>query len=401
MPIRKKSRFGVTEDGCRASLGAAERSRTTSMSCAQGFTLVELLVVIAIIGILVALLLPAIQAAREAARRSQCKSNLKQIAIGFLNHHDITKHFPTGGWGWQWVGDPDRGFGSDQPGGWVYNILPFIEETALHDRGSDGLPNAVTPAQALAARDVLASPINLINCPSVRQARAYPAENSNAASDLYNSRSPRESKGGAGCGRSDYAVNSGDLYVEFGAGPGNYSAAAGYLWPSEGRLSAAPFTGLRVKELLSGICYERSKVKIAQITDGTSKTYMVGEKFIPADAYETGAHGGDNETWCTGFNNDNYRVTGAWQDSSKMFVPLPPVQHIPGDPSGLPAGVAYPASSPAPSNTDPASVGRLFGSAHSGGLNMSLCDGSVDFVAYDIDPQVYIKFGNRHNGATQ
>ena len=71
----------------------------------------ELLVVIAIIGVLVALLLPAIQAAREAARRNQCMSQIKQLALGCLNTHDTQKHFPTGGWGWGWVGDPDRGFG--------------------------------------------------------------------------------------------------------------------------------------------------------------------------------------------------------------------------------------------------------------------------------------------------
>src|SRR3954453_14927337 len=101
----------------------------------QRFTLVELLVVIAIIGILVALLLPAVQAAREAARRNQCVNNLKQLSLGAMNHESTMKELPSSGLGYGWVGDPNYGFGRRQPGGWIYNVLPFIEEQAIHDMG--------------------------------------------------------------------------------------------------------------------------------------------------------------------------------------------------------------------------------------------------------------------------
>ncbi len=101
----------------------------------EGFTLVELLVVIAIIGILVALLLPAIQAAREAARRNQCTNNLKQLALGALNHESTFKQFPSAGLGYKWGGDPNFGGGRKQPGVGSITRCPFIEEQQIHDMG--------------------------------------------------------------------------------------------------------------------------------------------------------------------------------------------------------------------------------------------------------------------------
>src|SRR5260221_3963571 len=98
------------------------QTRLNARSWRSAFTLVDLLVVIAIIEILIALLLPAVQAAREAARRSQCKNNLKQIGLAAQTHLSAQNFFPTGGWGWQSAGDPDRGYGINQCGGWEFSI---------------------------------------------------------------------------------------------------------------------------------------------------------------------------------------------------------------------------------------------------------------------------------------
>ena len=137
-------------------LGCSSRSRA--------FTLVELLVVIAIIGILIALLLPAIQAAREAGRRTQCKNNLKQMGLAAQNHLSTQKFFPTSGWGWSWVGDADRGFGINQPGGWIYNILPFIEGGSVRSMGK-GMSGA---AKYDAQEQMQGIVLPFFNCPTRR-----------------------------------------------------------------------------------------------------------------------------------------------------------------------------------------------------------------------------------------
>ena len=99
----------------------------------RGFTLVELLVVIAIIGMLVGLLLPAVNAAREQGRLASCKNNLHQLCIACLDHENKMQFLPSGGWGGNWVGLASQGYGQNQPGGWIYQILPYLEQTPLHD----------------------------------------------------------------------------------------------------------------------------------------------------------------------------------------------------------------------------------------------------------------------------
>jgi len=321
----------------------------------KAFTLVELLVVITIIGILISLLLPAVQSAREAARRLQCSNNLKQMGLAALNHEQALSFLPSGGWGYYWTGDPDYGFGVKQPGGWFYNILPYIEQQALHDLQS-GKSTATSPTRKAAAAQMVATPLSATICPTRRTAVAYPT--------WQTSSTPYYTDPLANVGKTDYAANGGDYYTDpsyggwDGGGPNDVPTG-------QAPTAAAKFGA--VAKLANGIAYCGSQVSIAQVTDGTSNTYLLGEKYLMPDNYTNGADGGDNENMYMGDNEDIIR----WTSSG-----LPLSQDRNGD-----------------------GVGHRFGSAHAAGFNMAFCDGSVRSISYSIDPTTHANLGNRKDNA--
>lgn len=339
----------------------------------RGFTLVDVIVSVSIVGLMVALLLPAVQKAREAARSVECKNNIKQLALACHNHHDVHGFFPSGGWGWYWVGDADRGFGKDQPGGWIFNLLPYFEQYTLYGQSSDGNPDVLTRTQRGGAASVIRTPLSIINCPSRRPNTVFTmSANEGGSHGYFNSVTPRVA------GRSDYAINSGHMYSEWphralGQGPKSYTEArvwsANHYWGGESLQVALG------QPVMTGISFERSNVSIIQVDDGLSQTYLLGEKHVPIQHYETGRDKGDNETWCTGFNNDNYRCTGRVVGGQVVeSTPLSDWVHDADDFNGR------------------------FGTPHPSGWNAAFSDGSVHTVALTIDWQVHRDRGNRQDG---
>jgi prepilin-type N-terminal cleavage/methylation domain-containing protein len=341
-------------------------TRTSPRAARPGFTLVELLVVIAIIGVLVALLLPAIQAAREAARRSQCTNNLKQIGLAFMNHESSQKAFPTGGWGWTWMADPDLASGEKQSGSWAFSILNYLEGTNTARIGA-GMTGAAKQTALLKLKQ---TPLAAFCCPSRRPPiLSYGPETSiNVPTAVDN------------VAKTDYAANGGSNCPEehrpagmgFDGGPALGCATtfpAGCTWNqyTEARLSDATAP-------MDGPVIPRFPVSIREISDGTSNTVLVAEKHLRVDfnADSSGAFllntCADNNSLWSGYDWDVIR----WATTR---------------PTGLPGGQAR--YTPQPDTVLDHECAVNFGSAHASGFNAVRCDGSVESIAFDIDPKTF------------
>lgn len=300
--------------------------------------MIELLTVLGIISILMGLLISAVQFARESARRMECQNHLKQVGLAMQLHEGVHRRLPTGGWGFRWVGDPSRGTARQQPGGWVFNVLPFMEQNPVHAM-AEGIQDDATRMSRLA--EMIQIPLPVLACPSRRAAIPYPTQ-----------WQPFNAEYTAMAAKTDYAANAGDVFVDVGSGPISYTQgdSTTYSWPAVDG---------------TGVCFLRSEISLSDVSDGTSSTYLAGEKNLPRGYYRFGNHRGDDQSMYSGDDFDTLR----WACTG--WTPLQ-------------------------DTTGTTEEGR-FGSAHPGGFNMVLCDGSCRTFDYAIDGEIHRRLGNRHD----
>jgi hypothetical protein len=303
------------------------------------------------------MLLPAVQMAREVGRRSICMNNLHQLSVACLNHSQKLTFFPGGGWGSNWVGNPDCGTGRNQPGGWIYQILPYMDQDNLHDLGKGGVNTNANNA----ARLSIALPI--LYCPTRRQAAAYPLGSTCSVASV-NPSTPLLTNQVSQAGRTDYAINGGSIVFLHGAGPSSLSAAATYTWPVLN-------TG-NPQTTFNGIASVRSQVTDATITDTKDTTYLVAEKYMSPENYMAPLTGTVTDE--TGFDPGDELSALSGDDISLIRW---------GNTSLLPSQDRTVANNPPQPPQQPPS--QIFGSSHGAGWHAAFCGGNVQLIGWAIN----------------
>jgi len=336
----------------------------------SGFTLVELLVVIAIIGILISLLLPAVQAAREAARRMQCSNNLKQLTLAIHNYADANQSsLPAYA---NWAFGAQNLAANDNNGRWsgLIALLPYFEQSSLYDRFMGErvvfrtyTAHTIPASEGGADNPLAAQPVTLI-CPS--NAQSKPADHT-----------------GYTCYRFNYGDNAGGFgasYNRQNRGPFHHQAYIKFGGVNDGLSNTLCFLERAVDDF--GANSRRVKVQYASYVTGQvggwngPGTGGLFDRTICARSATNGEYriGEDGITDATG-----YRYGWFWGSTFYHVV----------------CSTVLPPNSPSCYNRDdPWNVLVTASSFHTGGVNVSLLDGSVTFASETVDsgPQSNIAF---------
>jgi prepilin-type N-terminal cleavage/methylation domain-containing protein/prepilin-type processing-associated H-X9-DG protein len=316
---------------------------------AAGFTLIELLVVIAIIGILIGLLLPAVQKVREAANRIKCTNNMKQLALALHNYHSANDCLPPGvktnGTG-PCPTDDTQGHGYGHPGAksasyygppWTVTILPFLEEDARYQS---------------------------FNTATGSFFGLYPNGGGSGCSEQANQRvRNRKFECPTDPNSNDTTANCNYMGI-MGGGTGDADPGVCYTWAS--RDGSA-----------NGVLFNNSNVRLTDIIDGTSNTFLIGES-----KYQ--------QVWGLGYGNS---FGGTW--ASGWYPSGGPLnQNLAVCINGINSSTVDPASGAATHEI----YTNTFGSRHNGGCQFALADGSVQFVSQNIDISTFRSLGQRSDG---
>lgn len=349
----------------------------------SGFTLIELLVVIAIIGVLVALLLPAVQQAREAARRSQCKNNLKQLALALHNYHDSFSMFPPGNVNQGATTCAPSNLPGNSPDNsrapWTVLVLPYVEQTGLYNQFNmaapfmgrwdfrtitNGLPNTNFALQEVD------SPV-VFRCPS----------NPSFSTDRYINCYNGCSGGGNTCTATGPNAALAPCYnASFGP-----TGIGGSPYP--------PTTAVPAGRLFwdNGVLYQNSSVSIGKISDGASNQILVGETmYVGLARNYTDSSSGNafHWTWASGIR-PNAGTTPVLFQISAAFSPI----NTPWFSFTWAQAVAREGSGSAHSQ-----LMEGFSSWHDGGCHMAFGDGRVIFMNQNINLFTYNVLGARADG---